>query len=64
MSYENFVTSAKFLVYGMSWETSEPDYPKGGKSCEIYFTTVLNNLCKNLPMSRVDFNSPLHSDCL
>ena len=30
----------------MKWETSEPDSPKGGKSCEISFTTVLNTLCK------------------
>ena len=54
MSSDNFVTSANFLGSGMKWETSGPDYPKGGKSCEIYFTTVLNTLCKPLPMFCVD----------
>ena len=45
MPSENFVTSEKFLGSVTRWEISEPDYPKG-KSCEISFTTVLNNLCK------------------
>ena len=60
MSSENFVTSAKFLGSGMKWENSEPDSPKGGKYCEISFTTVLNTLCKTLPMFCVDFNALLH----
>ena len=64
MSYEKLLTSEKFLGYGMKWETSEPDSPNGGKSCEIYFTTVLNTLCKHLPMLRVTLNNPFHSDCL
>ena len=59
-----FVTSAKFLGSGMKWETSDRDSQKCGKSCEIYFTTVLNTLCKPFPMLRVAFNSPFHSDCL
>ena len=62
MLSENFVTSEKFLGPGMKWETSEPDSPKGINYCEIYFTTVLNTLCKTLPMFYVDFNSPLRSE--
>ena len=50
MLSDNFVTSAKFIASGMKWETSEPDSPKGVNSCEIYFTTVLNTLCKPFPM--------------
>ena len=64
MSSENLVTSATFRGSGMKWEALEPDSPKGGNLVKIYFTTVLNTLCKPLPMFRVDFNSPFHSDCL
>ena len=64
MLSENYFTSEKFLGYGMKQETSEPDSPKGGKSCRIYLTTVLNTLCKPLPMFCIAFNSPFHSDCL
>ena len=64
MSSHNFVTSEIFLGSGMKWETSEPGSPKGGKSCKIYFITVLNTLCKSLPMFRVTFNAPFHSGCL
>ena len=63
MSYENFVTSANFLGYGIRWETSEPVSPKVGESYEIYFTVVLNTLCKTLTMFYVVFNSPFHYDC-
>ena len=48
----------------MKWETSVPDSPKDVNSCEISFTTVLNILGKPLPIIRVDFNAPLHYDCL
>ena len=61
ISSENFVTSEKFLGSGMKWENSEPDSPKGGKSCEIYFTTFLNTLCEPLPMFCVAFDAPFHS---
>ena len=64
MSYEIFSFSEKFLGSGMKWETSEPNSPKGGNNCKIYFTTVLNTLCIPLPMFCVDFNAPFHSDCL
>ena len=64
MSSDNFVTSVKFLVSGMKWETSETDPPKGGKSCEISFTTVLNTLCKPLPVFCVALNSRFHSSFL
>ena len=64
MSYENLVTSEKLLGSVMNWETSEPDSSKGGNYCEISFTTFLNTLCKPLPIFRVAFNAPLHSDCL
>ena len=57
MSSENLATSTKFLGSGMKWENSEPDYPKGGKSCEIYFTTVLNTLWEPLTMFHVAFNA-------
>ena len=40
----------------------ESDYPKGGKSCEISFTTVLNTLYKPLPIFCVAFNTPFHSN--
>ena len=61
MSSENMVTSEKFLGSGMKWETSEPDLPKVGKSCEISFAAVLNTLCKYLPFF-VDFKAPSASD--
>ena len=64
MSYDNFVTSSKFISYGMKWETSEPDSPTGGKSCEISFTTALKTLCKPLLMFCVAFNDPFPYDCL
>ena len=64
MSSDNFVTSEKFLGSGMKWETSEPDSPKGGNSCKISFTTVLNTLCKPLPMFHGAFKAPFHYDCL
>ena len=64
MFYDNFDTSAKFLGSGMKWETSEPDYPKGVNSRKIYFTTLLNTLCKPFPMLHVSFNALFHSDCL
>ena len=64
MSSDNFVTSEKFLGSGMKWETSEPDSPKGGKSCEISFIIVFNNFFKPLPVFRVAFNALFHSDCL
>ena len=64
MSPDNFVTSAKFTGSVLKWETSEPDYTKGGKYFKISFTTVLNTLCKPLPMIYVSFNNPFHSDCL
>ena len=64
MLSDNFVTSAKFPGSGMKWENSDPDSPKGGKYCEIYFTTVLNTLCKPLPTIRMGFNDTFHSDCL
>ena len=64
MTSDNFVTSAKCLGYGIKWETSEPDSPKGGKSCEISFTTVLNTLCKPLPMFCIDLNAPFNYDCI
>ena len=63
MFSDNFVTSEKFLGYGMKWETPEPDSPKSINSREIYFTTVLNILCKPFPNLPVDFSAPLHSDC-
>ena len=46
---------------GMKWETSDPDSPKIGKTCEILFTAALKTLCKPLPMFRVDNNAPFHS---
>ena len=61
---DNFVTSAKFLGYGMKWETSEPYPPKLFNSCEISFTIVLKTLCKPFPMLCVDFNAPFYCDCL
>ena len=64
MSSEIFFTSEKFLGSGMKWETSEPDSPKGGKSCVISFTTILNTPCRPLPLFHVDFNAPFHLDCL
>ena len=64
MSYNNFITSEKFLGSGMKWETSEPDYPKGVKVFEISFTAVLNTLWKPLPMFRVAFTAPFRSGCL
>ena len=64
MSSDNFVTSEKFLVSGIKWETYEPDSTKGGKSCEISFTAVVNALCKTLPIFRVAFNAPFHSNFL
>ena len=64
MLSDNFFTSEKFLGSGMKWETSEPDSPKGVNSWEVYFTTVLNTLCKIFPMLRVAFNAPFHSDFL
>ena len=64
MSSEIFFTSANFLGYGIKWETSEPDSPKGGKSFEIYFTTVLNTFCKPLPMFSLAFSAPFHTGCL
>ena len=63
MSSDNFFTSEKFLGYGMKWESSEPDYPNG-RSYEILFTTVLNDLCKPLPMFCLYFNAPFHYYCL
>ena len=57
MFSDNFVTSAKFLGSGMKWETFETDSPKGVNSCKIYFTTVLNTLCKPFPVLRVAFNA-------
>ena len=59
-----FFISEKFLGYVMKWGTSEPDSSKGSKSCEIYFSTVLNTLCKPLPMFCGAFNATFHSDCL
>ena len=59
---ENFVTSAKFLGYGMKWETSEPDSPKLVNSCKISLTIVLNTLCKPFPILCVALNAPFHSD--
>ena len=50
MYYDNLITSAKFLGYGMKTEPSDPDSPKIGKAYDISLTTALNNLCKNLPM--------------
>ena len=64
MSSDNLVTSANFLGYGMKWKISEPVSSKGGKSCDIYFTTVLNTLCEPLPMFCVALNAPFHYDCL
>ena len=64
MSSDNFVTSEKFLGYGMKWETSEPDSPKVGNSCGIFFTTVLNTLFKPLPMFRLAFNGLFRSNCI
>ena len=64
MFSENCVTSAKFQGSGMKWETYEPDSPKGINSCEIYFTTVGNNLCKPFPVLCVAFNAPFRSDGL
>ena len=63
MSFENFVTSAKFLGSGMKWETSEQDSPKG-KSYKISFTKVLTTLCKPLFMFCVAFNAPLYYNCI
>ena len=34
---DNFVTWAKFLGYGMKWETSEPDSPKAYNSCNFFY---------------------------
>ena len=42
MFSDNFVTSEKFIGYGMKWETSEPDSPEGANYFETSFTTVLN----------------------
>ena len=64
MSSDNIVNSEKFLGSGIKYETSEPDSPKTCKSCEIYFTTDLNTLCKPLPMFHVENNDPFHYDCL
>ena len=63
MLSDNFFTSTEFLGYGMKWETSEPDSPKGVNSCEISFTTVLNTLCKPFPVPCLAFNAPLHYNC-
>ena len=54
-------TSEKYLGSRIKWETSEPDSPKIGKTCEISFMTALNTLCKPLPMFCVDNNAPFHS---
>ena len=62
MLSEFFFTSAKFLGYGMKWETSEPDSTKGINSCEISYTNVLNTLCKPFPMLNIAFNAPSHCD--
>ena len=64
MSSDNLVDSEKFLGYGMKWEIYEPDSPKCGQYCEISFATVLNTLCKPLPIFCVVFNTPVRSDCL
>ena len=64
MSYNNLVASETFLGSGMKWKTYELDSPKGGKSCKISFTTVLNTLCETLPMFCIGFNFPFHYDCL
>ena len=62
MSYENLITSAKFLGSGIKWETPDPDSPKIGKTCKISLPTALYTLCKPLPMFSVDINSPFHYD--
>ena len=62
MSSDNFVTSAKFLGYEMKWKISEPYSLKVGKYCKIFFTTVLNTLCKPSPMFRVAFRLGLAQD--
>ena len=62
MSYDNLVTSAKFLGSGMKSEISEPDSPKIGKTCEISLMTALNTLCKPLPMFSVYNNAPFNYD--
>ena len=64
MSSENLVSPAKFLGSGMKWEISETDSPKCGKSCEIYFPTVLNTLCETLPIFHKYFNAPSRSNSL
>ena len=64
MSSDNLLTSAKFLSSEMKWENYEPVSPKGGKSCETSFMTVLNTLCEPLPMLCVAFNDPFYSGCL
>ena len=60
MSYDNLEALTKFMGSGMKWETSEPYSPKGGKSCEIYFITILNTLCEPLPVFHLAFNAPFH----
>ena len=64
MSSNNLGTSEYFLGFGMKGETYEPDSPKISNACEISLITALNNLCKPLPIFRVDNNAPLHYTCL
>ena len=64
LPYDFFFTFAKLIGLGKKWETSEPDTPKCGKSYEISFTTVLNTLCKTVPMFHVDNDVLLHSGCI
>ena len=59
---DNFVNSEKFLGSGMKWETYEPDSLNVDHSCKIFFTIVLNTLCKPFPILCVAFNAPFHWD--
>ena len=53
-----------FLVVEWSGKLLNQILPKMSILAKIYFTTVLNTLCKPFPMLRVAFNAPFHSNCI
>ena len=61
MSDGNLVTYAKFLGYGMKYETYETDSPMIGHYSESPLTTGLKTLYEPFPIFRVDSNTPFHS---
>ena len=53
-------TYEKSLGYGMKCDTSEPDSPYICNVLFSSFTTVLNNLCKPLPILFAESSDPFH----